>query len=232
MNAAGILLLTYLLVVLPWLAWRSAAQLRASRDDPVANPLPPLTSIFAGTLLMLVVLFLFAWLVGRTFDYHPLSFPAPDPRDLAAAAAALGAAFGLLWVSRAIRSPAKRRRAPVYKLLPRTRQEWALYLAVAVAAGIAEETAYRGVGMALLTWSTGSAWLSAALLSLAFGLAHITQEWKSVGLVVLMAALMHALVAVTGTLVIAMVVHAVYDIVAGLIGSREARSWESAPAGG
>jgi membrane protease YdiL (CAAX protease family) len=94
---------------------------------------------------------------------------------------------------------------------------------MAVGAGVAEETAYRGVGMALLASSTGSAWIAAAIMSLAFGIAHITQEWKSVWIVVVMAALMHALVAFTGTLVVAMAVHAAYDIAAGVIGSREAR---------
>ena len=219
---AGIALLLYLMAFLPWMAWRSAVQLRAARDDPAANPLPPLTSIYAGTLVMLGVLFVLSWLVGRGFGYDPFFLPALGARDVTAGIAALGAAFGLLGVSRLVRTAEERRRSPAYKLMPRTRQEWILYVAMAVAAGIAEETAYRGVGTALLTWSTGGPWVAAALMSLAFGIAHITQEWKSVWLVIVMAIVMHALVALTGTLVIAMVVHATYDIVAGMIGSREA----------
>lgn len=231
-SLSGLALLLYLLVFLPWMAWRSAGQLRAAREDPAANPLPPLTSILAGTLLMLAVLFVLAWLVGRTFGYDPFHFPAIGARDLAAGAAALGAAFGLHGVSRLVRSEAERRQSFVYKLMPRTRQEWVLYIAMAVTAGIAEETAYRGVGMALLTWSTGNAWIAAGIMSLAFGIAHLTQEWKSVWIVVVMAVLMHALVALTGTLVIAMAVHTIYDIVAGVIGSREARALDTVPAGG
>ena len=219
---AGVALLLYLMAFLPWMAWRSAVQLRAARDDPAANPLPPLTSIYAGTLVMLGVLFVLSWLVGRGVGYDPFFLPVLGARDVTAGIAALGAAFGLLGVSRLVRTTEERRRAPAYKLMPRTRQEWILYVAMAVAAGIAEETAYRGVGTALLTWSTGSPWVAAALMSLAFGIAHITQEWKSVWLVIVMAIVMHALVALTGTLVIAMVVHATYDIVAGMIGSREA----------
>ena len=221
-SLAGIGLLVYLLVFLPVMAWRSAVQMKAARDNPEAHPLPPLTGIYAGTILLLVVLFVLSWLVGRTFGYSPFFLPDIEGRDLLAGAAALAGAFGLYGVSRLVRTETERRRAPVYQLMPRTRPEWALYVTMAIAAGIAEETAYRGVGMAVLTWSTGNAWMAGAIMSLAFGIAHITQEWKSVWIVVVMAILMHALVAFTGTLVIAMAVHAVYDIIAGIIGSREA----------
>lgn len=219
---AGIGLLVYLLAFLPFLAWRSAVQMKAARDNPDTNPLPPLTSIYAGTILMLVVLFVLSWLVGRTFGYDPFSRPRLGARDLLAGVAALAGAFGLYGISRLVRSEAERRRSPVYQLMPRTRSEWAFYVTMCLAAGIAEETAYRGVGMAVLAWSTGSVWVAGGIMSLAFGVAHITQEWKSVWIVVAMAVMMHALVAFTGTLVVAMAVHAVYDIIAGLMGSREA----------
>ena len=226
MNAAGILLLASLLVVLPWLAWRSALQLRAARsgtEAPGTPPLPSRSGIFIGTLILLSSLFLLAWLTGRTFGFDPFHIERLGTRDLLAGLAALAGAFGLRWVSQAIRTESERRNLPAFALMPRTSTEWGLYLATAASAGIAEETAYRGVGMALLTWSTGSPVLSAAVLSVAFGLAHLTQEWKSVAIVIAMALLMHGLVAFTGTLVIAMVVHTVYDVIAGILGSRDAR---------
>lgn len=228
MNAAGILLLACLLVVLPWLAWRSAQRLRAARSGtevPGTPQLPSRTGIFTGTLILLSSLFFLAWLTGRGFGFNPFHIERLGGRELLAGIAALAGAFGLRWVSQAIRSETERRSLPAFAFMPRTSTEWTLYLATAVAAGIAEETAYRGVGMALLTWSTGSAMLSAAVLSVAFGLAHLTQEWKSVGIVIAMALLMHALVAFTGTLVIAMVVHTVYDVIAGILGSRDARRY-------
>lgn len=226
MNAAGILLIACLLVVLPWLAWRSALQLRVARsgtEAPGTPPLPSRSGIFIGTLILLSSLFLLAWLTGRTFGFDPFHIGRLGIRELVAGLAALAGAFGLRWVSEAIRSESERRNLPAFALMPRTSTEWGLYLATAVSAGIAEETAYRGVGMALLTGSTGSPVLAAVVLSLAFGLAHLTQEWKSVAIVIAMALLMHGLVAFTGTLVIAMVVHTVYDVIAGILGSRDAR---------
>lgn len=226
MNAAGILLLASLLVVLPWLAWRSALRLREARsgtEAPGTPPLPSRSGIFIGTLILLSSLFLLAWLTGRTFGFDPFHIERLGTRELLAGLAALAGAFGLRWLSQAIRGEAERRNLPAFALMPRTSTEWGLYLATAVSAGLAEETAYRGVGMALLTWSTDSPILSAAVLSVAFGLAHLTQEWKSVAIVIAMALLMHGLVAFTGTLVIAMVVHTVYDVIAGILGSRDAR---------
>ena len=226
MNAAGILLLATLLLGLPWLAWRSALRLRAARsgtESPDTPPLPSRSGIFIGTLILLSSLFVLAWLTGRSLGFDPFQVERLGTRELLAGLAALAGALGLRRVSDALRSDAERRNLPAFAFMPRTSPEWGLYLATAVTAGVAEETAYRGVGMALLTGSTGNAILSAAVLSVAFGLAHLTQEWKSVGIVIAMALLMHGLVAFTGTLVIAMVVHTVYDVIAGILGSRDAR---------
>ncbi len=228
-GALGMVLLLYLLVLLPWAAWRSARHLRAARSGtapPGARPIPSRTQIFATTLAMLAMLFWLAWITGRTFGYDIFAIPSFGLRELLAGLAAFAAQLGLRRVNRAIRTEEERRKMPVYGLLPRTRTEWTLYLVTAIAAGLAEEAAYRGVGMSVLTWSTGSAPLSALILAVAFGLAHLIQEWKSVGIIFLMALLMHTLVWFTGTLVVAMVVHAVYDIVAGIVGSRDAIRFE------
>lgn len=107
-------------------------------------------------------------------------------------------------------------------MLPRSAGAWALYLLMPILAGFAEEAAYRGVGMYVLSAALGNGWAAALILATAFAIAHMVQEWKSVALIFVIALLMHALVAITGTLVVAMVVHAVYDIVAGILAAREA----------
>ncbi len=223
----GGVLLVYLLALLPWLAYRSALRMRAARTGaplPGSDPLPPLTGILSGTLTLLIALFLMAWFAGRGYQFDLFWYESIGLKEIAAGVAALAGYFVLRVVSRAIRTPEERRTMAVRQLMPRTRNEWVLYILVGLAAGIAEESAYRGVGMYALTLVTGSPWVGAVGMSVAFALAHITQEWKSAGIVFFMALLTHALVVVTNTLVVAMAVHVVYDWLAALLLVREMRA--------
>jgi hypothetical protein len=223
-SAVGLVLLAHLLVVLPVLVWRSVKQLRAAaaaNNGPEAVLPVPRSQIFVSTILMLGVLFLLAWLAGRDYRYDVFWFESIGGRDVVAGLAAFALALALLGVNRAMRTKAERRRTTVYAMLPRSPSEWARYVVMAMAAGVAEEAAYRGVGMYVLSELLGNGWVAALILATAFALAHLIQEWKSVAIIFVMALAMHALVAVTGTLVVAMVVHAGYDIVAGVLGARE-----------
>ena len=93
-------------------------------------------------------------------------------------------------------------------------------LGVVLAAGFAEEAAYRGLGMLVLGVLGIQPWWSALLLSAAFAVAHAVQGRLGVVIVFAMALVMHALVALTGTLLIAMVVHIAYDLVAVVVTAR------------
>jgi hypothetical protein len=57
-----------------------------------------------------------------------------------------------------------------------------------------------------------------------FAVSHALQGWKSGAVIFLMALVFQGLVWLTGTLVVAMVVHAVYDISAGVIGAWRLRT--------
>jgi membrane protease YdiL (CAAX protease family) len=101
-------------------------------------------------------LFVLAWLTGRGFDYHFFVVRSLGTGEILAALLALAAAFGLRAVARAMRSEDERRRMTVYLLAPRSAREWALWAGTVVAAGVAEEAAYRGVGMAILGYALGN----------------------------------------------------------------------------
>jgi membrane protease YdiL (CAAX protease family) len=103
-------------------------------------------------------------------------------------------------------------------LLPRTWPQWALWLAVSLAAGIAEETAYRGVLVVLLASATASFVVATVLSAIAFAIVHYPQGAKSMGWVFAIGLVMQAVVSVTGTLYVAMGVHAVYDVTAAIRG--------------
>jgi membrane protease YdiL (CAAX protease family) len=215
-GAPGLAFLAFLLVFVPWMAVRSARRVKAA-GIPGSRE-----SVWLGTMLSLAVLFGLAWLVSRGWDDQPFAMPPLGLREWAAAAAALAACVGIRAIGRATRSAEERKKLLVFRIAPRTPREWALWKLTVLFAAVAEETAYRGVGMAILWHWLGNPWVPSLLLAAAFAMAHALQGWKSGLLVFAIALVMHALVIYTQTLVLAMAVHAVYDLVAGYWIGREA----------
>jgi membrane protease YdiL (CAAX protease family) len=225
-GTASLIFLVYLLGVLSWAGIRSARRLRDARASDAVEPLPSRQAIWIGTLASQSVLLVLAWLTGRGFDYRIFALPSLGAREIGAALVALAAFFGLRAISRALRSEEERRAMTVYRLAPRTASEWSAWTTTVLVASVAEEAGYRGVGMAILGYSLGDPWLAALISATAFALAHWTQGGKSAVVIFAMALVMHGLVAFTGTLILAMAVHAVYDFVAGYRIALEARRFE------
>lgn len=226
-GTASLLFLAYLLVFLPWAAFRSARRLGVAADGTTARPRPSREAVWISTMMSLVVLLVLAWLTGRGFDYPIFAMPTVGTRELLVAALALALCFGLRGVARALRSQDERRRMTVFRLAPRSAREWVFWAIMVLAAGIAEEAAYRGVGMTILTYALGNAWIAALLCAAAFALAHALQGWKSAVVIFAIALVMHALVGFTQTLLLAMGVHILYDLGAGYLIAQEARGFAS-----
>ncbi len=223
----SLFLLAYLFILLPLAAVRSARRLRPADGAQPSHPTPTRDAIWTSTIISQGVLFLLAWMVGRSFDYEIFAIRSVGLAEIAAAAATLVFVFVLRSVSRVIRSEEEKRSMVVFLLAPRTRREWILWSATGLVASIAEEAAYRGVAFSILWYSLGNPWAAALLCAVAFALAHAVQGWKSGVVIFVMALAMHALVVFTGTLVLAMVVHAAYDFVAGYFIGREARAYDA-----
>ncbi len=225
MHAIGLssaIYLAYVLVLLPWVAFKSARvfnrQVRSG--GPVAGL--PLERIYANTLAMLVVLFALSWATARSFQSERLIFAVTriGTRELLAGGGALLFQFAMMYVNLTTRSPDERRAMAINWLVPRTRAAKLLYSATSIAAGVAEETAYRGVLVWILAYALGSSWPAVIISATAFAFSHALQGWKSMVVIFIMACSMHALVWYTGTLVIAMVVHATYDLLAPTVRRR------------
>jgi hypothetical protein len=220
LDIAGWFLLFHLLVFLPWAAVKSrrrVAALEAADDATRAAAeaaLPRGARLLVGTLIMLLVLAAFCLLIAQRWRYALFEMPPLTGRMLALAAIALALQFGFFALSRRLKSTEERRRSFARLMTPRTPVDWLATTSVCLLAGFAEEAAYRGLGMVALTTLTGSWLASAAILSVAFAVGHAVQGWKNACIVALMAASMHALVLLTGTLVLAMIVHATFDLVA------------------
>ena len=223
MHAIGVsswIFLFYMLVLLPALALSSARVFNAPADDPARRAIPPLMRIYQSTIVVLILLFALAWFTARTFGYPLFAVPRLSARELIAGAGALLLQFGMMYASHAVRTGDERRSMPVNRMMPQSSRERALFSVVSVVAGISEEAAYRGVLMSVLWYGLGNPWLAALISALAFAVGHALQGWKSMIVVFAMACSMQTLVWYTGTLVIAMAVHAIYDLLAPTVRRR------------
>jgi len=200
------------LVVMPIGAVRSKSIVAGRRGRPA----PRKSDILARALLVQMLLFAFAFFVARTEGMAIWSWTGLNPGTIAVAAAALAILLFVGALSWQLRTPDERRTLWMRHLLPRTSGQWALWLVVSLAAGIAEETAYRGVLVGLLASVTASFVVAAILSAAAFAIVHYPQGAKSMGWVFAIGLVMQAVVSATGTLYVAMGVHAVYDVTAAI----------------
>jgi membrane protease YdiL (CAAX protease family) len=108
-------------------------------------------------------------------------------------------------------------------LAPRTHTESRLFDMVSITAGVCEEVLYRGLLLATLVSLVGT-WPAVAISSLIFGLGHAYQGTSGIvktGLVGLVLAL---LTVFSGSLFIAIVLHAVIDLASGRIMGKALRT--------
>ncbi|NQU66658.1 MAG: CPBP family intramembrane metalloprotease [Candidatus Marinimicrobia bacterium] len=218
-----LLFLTYLLVFLPLMAFRSRNKIIPASGG-VGTQYSSLKAIWFWTLFNHGVLFLLAWLASQEVSFKPFSMPAIDLIDGLYAIAALSvcvAISSLVRSSQSAREAAKE--AITHWLLPRSMSEAALKSLTVLTASVVEEVAYRGVGYYIIWQLFGNPWLAAVVCSIAFGLAHWVQGWKNVVGIIAIGAVLQGLVVATNTLFLAIAVHVVFDIVAIIQAKREAR---------
>jgi len=145
---------------------------------------------------------------------------------LSSRSAALGGAMlaGLIVFMRPLwRKRVKERSRRVWLFMPRTPRERTLWILCSVAAGISEELTYRGVMFTLLWRMSGNAIVAASITALVFSISHFMQGWKSMAVIFAMALVFQGLVWTSGSLYVAMAVHALYDVAAGLFYGRYGR---------
>jgi membrane protease YdiL (CAAX protease family) len=219
----SLFLLFFLFVVMPWLAIKSSRRLRELSSVNSGATGISRNRIWYSTLFVQGLLFALASIVGNGFGFRIFAMPKPTSSAVITAGLSLGVLFVIRDVLRRTRTAEERSQLLVYFLAPRSQREWQLTLLTIAAASIAEEAAWRGVAMSIMLYSTGSVVLSLIMCSLTFALAHWVQGLKSLIAIFAIAVTMHGLVMWTETLVYAMVVHAVYDLVAMVLIAGEAR---------
>jgi membrane protease YdiL (CAAX protease family) len=196
-------------VALPLLSIRSYFKLKAGA------PLPPKSRLRAQTLLMELIFLALSLVVWR--DTGMVLFPRtiPGARDWAMGGAVLAAFVGFMlpvWKNAAVK-----RHEKTYRRMPASQAEMPLWCVMALTAGIVEEIVYRGVLFGILMWWLHNWWMAAVLCAVSFALGHSIQGWKMVLIIFAMSLIFQGLVRMTGSLYVAMAVHAMYDAIAGLM---------------
>lgn len=141
-------------------------------------------------------------------------------------ALSLAILLGVLALAEALlmaRSPEERRKLWVRQIIPRNNAERVVWVVSSTAAGVTEEIIFRGVLFALLVALTSSIAAAALVSAVVFAIAHFRQGWKSMVFIFGIALLFQWLVIFTASLVPAMIIHAIYNIVRGLRASLSAK---------
>lgn len=217
-DVQSVVFVLLVLVVMPIGAVRSRSAIaQEPRRGPGGRARPPGRSdVLTRALALQLLLFGLSFVVARHERMDLWSWTGLRPINVGIAIGALTLLLVLGALSWQLRTPEERRTLWMRHLLPRTSAQWVLWLVLSLAAGVAEETAYRGVLVVLLASVTASFVTAVLLSAAAFALVHYPQGAKSMGWVFAIGLVMQAVVAGTGMLYVAMGVHAVYDVTAAI----------------
>lgn len=207
LGSAGASFLVVFGVFLPYLAFQSARRV-------ATRPLPPKKQFFVSVIVQLLIFGLAALVTGRLEHVELLPRRAPSAASWAWGLLALTvfvAGMRPQWRQRVVE-----RSRRVWLFMPRDGVERWLWATSSTLAGISEELVYRGVLTTLLFRITGS-FLVATLMSAGiFAFSHFLHGWRSMVIIFGIALTFQGLAWISGSLYVPMVVHAVYDIIAGL----------------
>jgi membrane protease YdiL (CAAX protease family) len=196
-------------IILPYSSWKSALRLR------MGVPLPARGKMVQLVLSMQALLIFLSGFVAIDDEIDLLRRGTLDAR-------ALVLTFGITVLMLAMiplewRFFSDERKRRTLHTVPQQPRELAWWLAVSVGAGVAEEITYRGVMFVLLFRLIGAWWPAAVICALVFALVHAYHGLTGATIVGVFALGMQWLVLITGSLYLAMVVHGVYDFLAGIL---------------
>lgn len=204
----------FVTAVVPWAVLRN-------RESALAMASIPLALRFYAMLVPQIVLGVLALITAFVEGIE--LFPRRLPTAWSWLAGVLFLVTTLLLVYRHWRRSVEEHK-PTWRLFaPTNRREEKMWVVLSLSAGVGEELVWRGVLPALIAAVTGSMALGITLSILSFALAHAIQGLRSVLAIAAIAAAFHALVFISGSLYVAMLVHFVYDVIAGFAYARFAR---------
>jgi len=199
--------LVFMAVVMPALALFSKKQLDAGFVFPRIR-------FYLESMFFQAIILAFAVFVASREAIPLTGAPAPTVADLGFGAAILALGLGVMWASVRWSQPELLERA--YMIAPRSYEEKFVWIFVAAMAALAEETAYRAVLFNVIEDLTPSTWVAVLVTSVLFAAAHLAQGWTSAAIVLVYAIGFQLLYVRTGSLLVPVLAHFLYDVAAGL----------------
>lgn len=208
---SSIIFLLVMVGLIPIAAWMSKKALdqgvRVERLD-----------FYLETVIIQTVLVALSLWVGRSNELTIRIAPDGGLQTLIAAAILTAVALGALVVGWRFSSSDRRERLRM--IVPFSRDERVAWVGVSITAGIAEEVIYRAVMFGLILAWTGNVWLAAVIAAALFAVAHLVQGWVAVVIVFVYGLLFQFLYSTSGSLFAPVVVHVLYDLLAGFMIAR------------
>jgi membrane protease YdiL (CAAX protease family) len=171
-------------------------------------------------MLMFIGFAALAYYVAGQQGISLFSRPAMSTPVAAASLGSLIAALVLAELLLTTRTEEEKRKLWVNQIIPRTPIERVVWVLSSVVAGVTEEIVFRGVLFVLITAMSGSMIIGALASAVSFAVAHVKQGRTSMVFIGAIALVFQGLAVLSGSLLPAMAVHAVYNIIRGLRASR------------
>jgi len=204
---AGIYHLVFFGLLLPWSAVKSARRLKE-------RAYPPRRKYFLMVMGQQCFFLVLSVLVAR-MEWIEL-WDRPKNRYSYLVAVVVLLALIAVMIPHWRKAVVERKRR-VYLFMARNNGERAMWIAISLLAGIGEEITYRGVMFILLWRLTGHDWLAVLIAAVVFGFSHYLQGWKNVFLIAGFALIFQAVYILSGSLLLPMAMHFLYDVTAGMM---------------
>jgi membrane protease YdiL (CAAX protease family) len=202
------LFLVLLAVVIPSLAWMGRRQIASGVEIPRA-------AVYGQALFSQALIGGFAFAVAWRTHTSLVPWFQIDTHPLVVALALLLLTIAVTGMLLGLRRITEMERRIFEILAPATRSERFQWVAICAVVGLTEEFVYRAVLPDVLQEFNDHPAFIIGVSSVVFGLAHLLQGWKGFAITALFAVPLHILVYLSGTLLHVIVIHFVYDVIAG-----------------
>ncbi len=207
MSASAIIFLLIIGLAIPALAFSAKRKL----DAGMVIPRVPLyvEGVFTQALLLLLSLY-----VARANGMNLLGGRPMDPASLLLSGSVLVAALAIMAISTQFSQPETLER--LFMIVPESYNEKIVWIFVSATAAFGEELTYRGVLFNLLHRLTDHWWVAAVAGAVVFAAAHSIQGWRSAGIIAVFGVVFQIVVKETGSLLLPVLIHFLYDVATGL----------------